>query len=70
MTYDPGSRGALTYLDAAREIAERGAAGEPVAEAGAEESGVSEREGSRVDQGATPTAWSASAAAEPAEERA
>jgi chromosome partitioning protein len=26
MTYDPGSRGALTYLEAAREIAERGAA--------------------------------------------
>jgi chromosome partitioning protein len=25
LTYDPGSRGALTYLDAAREIAERGA---------------------------------------------
>jgi chromosome partitioning protein len=25
MTYDPGSRGALTYLEAAREIAERGA---------------------------------------------
>ncbi|HSV66190.1 MAG TPA: ParA family protein [Mycobacteriales bacterium] len=24
MTYDPGSRGAITYLDAAREIAERG----------------------------------------------
>ncbi len=34
MTYDPGSRGALTYLEAAREIAERGAAGL----AGAEES--------------------------------
>jgi chromosome partitioning protein len=27
LTYDPGSRGALSYLDAAREIAERGAAG-------------------------------------------
>ena len=27
MTYDPGSRGAVTYLDAAREIAERGAVG-------------------------------------------
>jgi chromosome partitioning protein len=27
LTYDPGSRGAVTYLDAAREIAERGAAG-------------------------------------------
>ena len=25
MTYDPGSRGAMSYLDAAREIAERGA---------------------------------------------
>jgi chromosome partitioning protein len=24
MTYDPGSRGAMSYLDAAREIAERG----------------------------------------------
>jgi chromosome partitioning protein len=27
LTYDPGSRGAITYLDAAREMAERGAAG-------------------------------------------
>ena len=26
ITYDPGSRGALSYLDAAEEIAERGAA--------------------------------------------
>ncbi len=26
ITYDPGSRGAVSYLDAAREIAERGAA--------------------------------------------
>jgi chromosome partitioning protein len=26
MTYDPGSRGAMTYLEAARELAERGAA--------------------------------------------
>ena len=26
VTYDPGSRGSLAYLDAAREIAERGAA--------------------------------------------
>jgi chromosome partitioning protein len=25
MTYDPGSRGAMSYLDAAREIADRGA---------------------------------------------
>ena len=25
MTYDPGSRGAMSYIDAAREIAERGA---------------------------------------------
>ena len=24
MTYDPGSRGAMSYMDAAREIAERG----------------------------------------------
>jgi chromosome partitioning protein len=32
MTYDPGSRGAMTYLEAARELAERGAA------TGAEES--------------------------------
>ena len=29
VTYDPGSRGALAYLDAAREIAERGAAPAP-----------------------------------------
>jgi chromosome partitioning protein len=29
MTYDPGSRGALTYLEAAREIAERGARRRP-----------------------------------------
>jgi chromosome partitioning protein len=28
ITYDPGSRGSLAYLDAAREIAERGAAGD------------------------------------------
>ena len=27
--YDPGSRGAMSYVDAAREIAERGAAHEP-----------------------------------------
>ena len=30
MTYDPGSRGALTYFEAAREIAERGTRMEPV----------------------------------------
>ena len=30
MTYDPGSRGALTYFEAAREIAERGTRLEPV----------------------------------------
>jgi chromosome partitioning protein len=29
MTYDPGSRGAISYLDAARELAERGAAPSP-----------------------------------------
>ncbi|MBI1758105.1 MAG: ParA family protein [Actinobacteria bacterium] len=29
LTYDPGSRGAMTYLDAAREIAERGVNGPP-----------------------------------------
>jgi chromosome partitioning protein len=29
MTYDPGSRGAITYLEAAREIAERGAPARP-----------------------------------------
>ncbi|HEU5473125.1 MAG TPA: ParA family protein [Actinophytocola sp.] len=28
LTYDPGSRGAMSYLDAAREMAERGAAAE------------------------------------------
>jgi chromosome partitioning protein len=39
MTYDPGSRGALTYLDAAREVAERGAAGgDPASGSGTEES--------------------------------
>jgi len=38
MTYDPGSRGALTYLEAAREIAERGAPSDPTVGAGAEES--------------------------------
>jgi chromosome partitioning protein len=26
LSYDPGSRGAMSYLDASREIAERGAA--------------------------------------------
>ena len=31
MTYDPGSRGALTYYEAARELAERGTRLEPVA---------------------------------------
>jgi chromosome partitioning protein len=25
LAYDPGSRGAMSYLDAAREVAERGA---------------------------------------------
>ena len=30
MTYDPGSRGALTYFEAAREMAERGTRMEPV----------------------------------------
>ena len=29
LTYDPGSRGAMSYVDAAREIAERGAATAP-----------------------------------------
>jgi len=29
LAYDPGSRGAMSYVDAAREIAERGAAMEP-----------------------------------------
>jgi chromosome partitioning protein len=28
LDYDPGSRGALSYLDASRELAERGAPGE------------------------------------------
>ncbi|HET9137833.1 AAA family ATPase [Actinophytocola sp.] len=32
LTYDPGSRGAMCYLDAAREIAERGAAQEATSE--------------------------------------
>ncbi len=37
MTYDPGSSGALAYLEAAREVAERGAAGvDATARAGAE----------------------------------
>ena len=27
LSYDPGSRGAMSYVDAAREIAERGATG-------------------------------------------
>jgi chromosome partitioning protein len=27
LAYDPGSRGRMNYVDAAREIAERGAAG-------------------------------------------
>jgi chromosome partitioning protein len=36
MTYDPGSRGALTYYEAAREMAERGTRMEP---AGPRESG-------------------------------
>ncbi|MEO6704012.1 MAG: ParA family protein, partial [Jatrophihabitantaceae bacterium] len=29
ITYDPGSRGAVSYLDAARELAARGASGQP-----------------------------------------
>jgi chromosome partitioning protein len=40
LTYDPGSRGAVTYLDAAREIAERGAAGRPAQHRQAEESNM------------------------------
>jgi len=28
LVYDPGSRGSMSYLDAAREIAARGAAGD------------------------------------------
>jgi chromosome partitioning protein len=38
MTYDPGSRGALTYLEAARDIAERGARDATPAASGTEES--------------------------------
>ncbi len=34
ITYDPGSRGAMAYLDAAHEIARRGAATEPAMSAG------------------------------------
>ena len=34
MTYDPGSRGALTYFEAARELADRGTRLEPVAPRG------------------------------------
>ncbi len=34
MTYDPGSTGALAYLEAARELAERGLAGAPARAAG------------------------------------
>jgi hypothetical protein len=30
MTYDPGSRGALTYYEAARELADRGTRLRPV----------------------------------------
>jgi chromosome partitioning protein len=32
ITYDPGSRGAIAYAEAAREIAERGRPDEPDAE--------------------------------------
>jgi chromosome partitioning protein len=39
VTYDPGSRGALAYLDAAREIAERGAAPTDDAAAPADQEG-------------------------------
>jgi len=38
MTYDPGSRGALTYLEAAREIAMRGVGNGPATRSGTEES--------------------------------
>ena len=38
MTYDPGSRGALTYLEAAREIAIRGVGNGPATRSGTEES--------------------------------
>jgi chromosome partitioning protein len=38
MTYDPGSRGALTYLEAAREIAVRGVHNDPATGSGTEES--------------------------------
>jgi chromosome partitioning protein len=37
ITYDPGSRGAIGYLEAAREIAERGAAGVEPQEAESDE---------------------------------
>jgi chromosome partitioning protein len=63
MTYDPGSRGALTYLEAAREIAERGVPGQG-SPSGTEESAATEPEGSRRDQ------WSAAAPTAPAEEHA
>ena len=46
MTYDPGSRGALTYFEAAREMAERGALPAP---AGTGESAANERDGGRPD---------------------
>ena len=54
MTYDPGSRGALTYLEAAREIAERGAGREAAPVPGTEEHAVGEREGLRRERGSGP----------------
>jgi len=81
MTYDPGSRGALTYLDAAREIAERGAASGGVVRgagsAGAEgsargrrEHAQAERGGARRESATRPAGWPAATPTGPAEERA
>ncbi len=47
MTYDPGSSGALSYLEAARELAQRGTDEHGTSEQGTSKQGTSEQAGSR-----------------------
>ncbi len=66
ITYDAGSRGAVSYLEAARELAERGAA---IGAAGAEASGEPRHAGTGVagpEAGAEAPGWSAAEQVNPA----
>ena len=51
ITYDPGSRGAVSYLEAARELAERGAAKPPPERAVPEASAAAINESVQGEQG-------------------